>query len=223
MDARMAVVLLIATRVCAWPVDWIHDVGVGQEKFVPLGAVDWFEVDAPEVLGVEWVAGAHELVLMGKKPGRALVLLGAQGKVAVWRVRVGTGATTSPGALKIAQGHCKDLQLAPLDDVQLRVTVRDAKCRQALMALFETDAFEARGLELTFEGEQLQAQLKDVTAALRAVAPQLEASYVGAGLVLQGEVSPASHRKALWAILKSTLGRFALDDQTHSTKPVAPR
>lgn len=199
----------------AWPVDWAHDVAPGHEKFVPLPQVDWFENDAPDTVSAEWVSGAHELVLIGKKPGRALLLLGAQGKVAVWRVRVGTPPVQNDAVLKAAQKACPDMALTPLEAVKLKVTVQNDSCRRALSALFETDAFEARHLELTFEGEVLQEQLKGLQAALKPVAPGVEAAYVGAGLVLTGEVSEAGKRKMLWTILRSTLGRFALDDRTH--------
>jgi hypothetical protein len=83
-----------------------------------------------------------------------------------------------------------------------------------LLALFQTDAVEARGLELTFTQQMLQAQLKDLQKAYDAVTKgKVKARYVGAGLVLTGVVSQAEYRKVLWETLKRSLGRFALDDQ----------
>jgi hypothetical protein len=99
--------------------------------------------------------------------------------------------------------------------VKLTVTVQDEACRKALLALFQTDAFEARHLELTFEGKVLQAQLKSVQEGLLATTKgRVKARYVGAGLIVDGPVTHAEHRKMLWEIFKRTLGRFALDDQT---------
>jgi len=47
----------------------------------------------------------------------------------------------------------------------------------------------------------------------------VNARYVGAGLILDGKVSVAEHRKVLWEVLKRTLGRFALDDQLELPPP----
>ena len=43
------------------------------------------------------------------------------------------------------------------------------RCR-ALLALFQTDAFAARDLDLTFDVPMLQAQLRDMARALDAAA-----------------------------------------------------
>lgn len=218
--------LLLLTLVCAapafaWPVDWIHDVEPGKEKFIKLPKVDWFEIDDPKVLAVEWNAESNELLLVGLKPGRATVLLGADGKVAAWRVRVGGAAKVEPAAFSAAQKACPELKATPLDDVKLTVTVHDEACRQALLALFQTDAFEARHLELEFDGKALQVQLRAVQEGLQALTKgKVTARYVGAGLVLDGEVaSIAEHRKVLWELLKRTVGRFSLSDQVQVPAP----
>ena len=211
-------VCVLAVRAGAWPVDWIHDVEVGKEKFVKLPAVDWLEVDDPKVLSVEWVAESNELLLIGNKPGRATVLLGAGGKVAAWRVRVGTPPVTDDALLAATKKACPDLKVTPLEDVKLSVTVQDEGCRKGLMALFQTDAFEARHLDLTFEGKVLQTQLKLVQDGLQLTTKgRVKARYVGAGLILDGPVTVAEHRKLLWETLRRTLGRFALDDQTEES------
>jgi hypothetical protein len=217
----LAVLVLAVPGLCAaWPVDWAHDVEAGREKFVRLPRLDWFEVDDPKVLQVEWLADSGELLLTGLKPGRAVVLLGAEGKVAAWRVRVGTRPVTDEGAWKAAQKACPDFTSTPLEDVKLAVTVKDEACRQALTGLFRTDAFEARHLELTFEVPVLQAQLRGLEEALRqAVGRRASARYVGAGLVLEGTLSRAEHRRVLWLVLERTLGRFALDDRIEEQAP----
>ncbi|MFT3709971.1 MAG: pilus assembly protein N-terminal domain-containing protein [Archangium sp.] len=209
-----ALLVLFAFPAAAWPVDWIHDVEAGKEKFVKLPQVDWIEVDDPKVVSVEWIEESKELLLIGLKPGRATVLLGAQGKVAAWRVRVGGATLIDAAAMTAAQKVCPDFKATPLDDPKLAVTVHDEACRKALLALFQTDAFEARSIELTFDGKVLQTQLKAVQEALLAITKgRVKARYVGAGLVIEGNVTVAEHRKILWELLKRSLGRFALDDQ----------
>jgi len=204
----------------AWPVDWVHDVEPGKEKFVRLPRLDWFEVEDPGVVQVEWLADSGELLLSALRPGRTVLLLGADGKVAAWRIRVGTRPVTDDGAWKAAQKACPDFASTPLEDVKLTVTVHDEGCRKALTALFQTDAVEARHLELTFTMPVLQAQLKSLEAGLRAIAGRrVTARYVGAGLVLEGQVSREEHRRILWTVLERTLGRFALDDRLVELAP----
>lgn len=213
---------LFSLPALAWPVDWIHDVEVNKEKFIKLPRVDWFEVDDPKVVSVEWVAESNELLLIGLKPGRATVLLGADGKVAAWRVRVGTPPALDDAVFTAAKKACPDLKVTPLDEVKLTVTAGDEGCRKALLALFQTDAFEARHLDLTFDGKVLQTQLRSVQDGLQLTTKgRVKARYVGAGLVLDGPVTIAEHRKLLWETLRRTLGRFALDDQTEKPEPDA--
>lgn len=221
--AVLALALLSPSLAFAWPVDWIHDVEAGKEKFVKLPSLDWFEIDDPQVLAVEWVAESKELLLIGLKPGRATVLLGAEGKVAAWRVRVSSPAQNDPAVFAAAQKACPDLKATPLEDLKLTATVHDEGCRKALLTLFQTDAVEARFLELTFDGKVLQSQLKSVQEGLQQVTKgRAKARYVGAGLVLDGNVTVAEHRKVLWEVLKRTLGRFALDDQLVLPEPPVP-
>ncbi len=204
-----------AVPAAAWPVDWIHDVEVNKEKFIKLPRVDWFEVEDPRVVAVEWAAESNELLLIGLKPGRTTILLGADGKVAAWRVRVGTPPVVDEAVFAAAKKACPDLKVTPLEDVKLTVTIGDEGCRKALLALFQTDAFEARHLDLTFEGKVLQTQLRAVQDGLQLTTKgRVKARYVGAGLVLDGPVTLDEHRKLLWETLRRTLGRFALDDQT---------
>ncbi len=207
--------LLAPLAAHAWPVDWVHDVEPGKEKFVTLSRVDWAEVDDEKTAQVEWVAASNELVLSGLKEGRALVLLGGEGRVAAWRVRVGRKPLTDDALFTAAKKACPDLTATPLEDVKLTVTVKTDACRTALLTLFQTDAFEARHLEVTFDAAALQGQLRQVQAALdKAAKGKVKARYVGAGLVLEGpKLSVAEHRAVLWAVLRNTIGRFALDDR----------
>lgn len=223
MRALLTVTLLGATPAAAWPVDWVHDVEPGKERFVRLPSVDWFEVDDSSVAQAEWLADSNELLLSGLKAGRAVVLLGAQGKVAAWRVRVGGKPVTNDAARATAAKSCPDLKWAPLEDVKLTVTVTDDACRQALLTLFQTDAIEARALEVTLTAEVLQVQLKALQKAFETVAKgKVHAKYVGAGLVLTGTVTTAEHRKVLFEVLRHSLGRFVLDDGLEVIEPPAP-
>jgi hypothetical protein len=207
----LVAVLGLALPAAAWPVDWIHEVAVGREKFVKLPSLDWFEVQDPKVAQVEWFAENGELLLTGLKAGHTQVLLGSNGRVAVWRVRVGEPPLLDEQALPLAKKACPGLTLTPLEDVKLTVTLETDACFTALTRLFETDAFEARHLELTFAGAVLQTQLKGLQAKL---SKKVKARYVGAGLVLEGgPLTPPEHREALWAVFRTALGRLALDDQ----------
>lgn len=212
-------VALSSSSAVAWPVDWAHDVAAGSEKFVKLPRLDWVEVEDPSVVEAEWLGDSGELLLTARKPGRTVLLLAAEGKVAAWSVTV--GPPQPPGAQRAAvKKACPDATWTPDDDVQLTVTVKDEACAAALKALFQTDAVEARRLELTFLPATLQAQLKAVEASLRALrADDVTARYVGAGLVLEGHVSQALHRRVLWAVFRATLGRLALDDRLEEPPP----
>ena len=222
MSRILLALCVVSLPAAAWPVDWIHDVEVNKEKFIKLPRVDWLEVDDPGVVSVEWVAESNELLLIGLKPGRAIVLLGADGKVAAWRVRVGTPPVTDAAALAAAKKACPDMKITPLEEVKLTVTVPDEACRKALTTLFQTDAFEARDLDLTFEGKVLQSQLKSVQEGLMLTTKgRVKARYVGAGLIIDGPVTQAEHRKLLWETLRRTLGRFALTDETEQPEPDA--
>ena len=223
MRALVAALWLAPVAASAWPVDWVHDVPAQGEKFLKLPRVDWVEVDDPATAEVDWFEKNNELALVGLKPGRALVLLGAEGKVAAWRARVGGKTLIDDAAYSAAQKACPDFKPTPLEDVKLTVTVKTEACRVALLALFQTDAFEARHLELTFDGSVLQTQLRLVQAAIdKVVKGKVTARYVGAGLVLDGgKVTQAQYRRILWEILRNTLGRFALDSRLTVEAPLA--
>lgn len=201
--------LLAAGAACAWPADVYVDLEAGAERFQRLSALDWVEVEDPSVATAE-VLDSGELLLTGKSPGRTLLLLYAEGKVAVWRLRVaakGAKPKVEPegGALAAARTACPDLKV---DGSNLTVTIKDERCRQALLALFKTDAFSARDLELTFEVAALQAQL----SALQ-LGAQVEAQYAGAGLILKGKLPEKVYRRVLWQVFQRSVGRVALEDR----------
>jgi hypothetical protein len=212
--------VLCSSSAGAWPPDMFHDVEPGKEIFVPLTQVDWVEVDEPKLLSAEVLPGG-EVLLTGHKPGRALVLLYAEGTCAVWRVRVGTPRLSPLPALEVAQKACGDaLAHAPAEDTKLSGTVGDEKCRQAVLKLLEGDGFRGRELDLTIAMPVLQSQLAAMQGALRkAVKAKTELRYSGAGLILEGGGTEAEHRKVLWELFRNSVGRMALEDRFERPEP----
>lgn len=213
-----AAVVLAAPGASAWPVDQAVDVPLGREHFVRFGALEWAELDDPSLADVEVMPETGELLLTGKKAGRGLLLLYAQGKAAVWRVRVGQPEQKDGPALDAAKKACPGLKLQD-EEPKLQATVGTEGCRQALLALFEGDRFLARELDLTLDVKVLQAQLRDIDQALAKAKLPVSAAYSGAGLGLRGEVDAAGHRRTLWTVFRRTCGRAALDDQLQVAPP----
>jgi Pilus formation protein N terminal region len=217
-----ALLLLRPGPALAWPVDLSVDVEAGRERFHKLAAIEWVEVEDAGVASAELLPGSNELLLSGKRPGQTRVLLYAEGTFAVWQLRVrAAGERPVPPDLAAplagARGACPGLEVGQGSEPFLRARVRDAACREALLALVRTGAFHARDLELTFDVAALQGQLAQLAPAL--LAQGLTASYRGAGLVLSGTADAAAHRRALWALFHGSLGRVALEDRVHVEAP----
>ncbi|MBX7100190.1 MAG: hypothetical protein K1X89_20915 [Myxococcaceae bacterium] len=194
--------LLFPALALAWPADLQQDVAPGREAFARVASVDWSLSDAPAVATAEWLAASGELLVEGKQPGRAHLLLYAEGKLAVWTVRVGQ----SRRAFALPPS-CPKLVAR---EGALEGTVDSVACLDALRTALESDGYLARELELTFSGEVLQVQLRRLTAAL----PKgLTARYVGAGVVLEGAASFADYQRALWVLFRESVGRVALEDR----------
>ena len=220
--ARVWALVVCAAPLCAqaWPADVYVDLEAGGQKVERPSAVEWVEVEDAKVATAQ-IQPSGELLLLGQKPGRTLLLLYAEGKFAVWRLRV-SSKTEKPKpvladeALPAAQKACPGLALHPDDEKQphLEVAAKDERCRQALLALFQTDAFVARQLDIDFELTVLQSQLGAIDTGLAAGGlKKIQTSYLGAGLVLKGEVTAPEHKKALWEIFRRSVGRVPLDDQ----------
>jgi hypothetical protein len=222
----LAALLGASTPALAWPVDLRFSLESGEDRFHKLSAVDWVEVEDPTLATAEVLAGSNELLLTGKRPGSTLLLLYAEGKFAVWRLVVAApGAraavgSASPELLAAARKACPGLEAKEAPERLLTAPVKDAACRTALLQLLQTEAWLARELELTFELPVLQAQLAAMTPRLKELG--LEARYSGAGLVLQGTVSPEAHRRALWELFRQSVGRVALEDRVTVKAPEAP-
>lgn len=222
--ALLATLLLLPLQALAWPVDLVFSLESGTDRFHKLTAVDWVEVEDPSVATVEVLPGSNELLITGKHPGRTLMLLYAEGKMGVWRVSVtAPGAKATPDAapeqLAAARKACPGLEANEGTERSLVVTVKDSACRKALLALFQTDAWLARELELTFELPMLQEQLSGMNLALKDLG--LEARYSGAGIVLQGEATPEGHRRALWELFRQSVGGVPLEDRVKINAPEA--
>nr|WP_257453262.1 pilus assembly protein N-terminal domain-containing protein [Archangium lipolyticum] len=227
MLAPLSVFLLTlsAPRALAWPVDLLVPLEPGKERFHKLSAVDWVEVEDPSIVTAEVLQGSNELLLTGLKPGRTLLLLYAEGKFAVWRLVVGAPGKPperEPSAepLAAARKACPGLKATEGAERSLTALVKDARCREALLALLKTDAYLARELDLTFELPVLQAQLAALTGALKGSG--LTVSYHGAGAVLAGSTTPEGHRRALWELFRQSVGRVPLEDRVTVQRPEPP-
>lgn len=207
----------LASPAFAWPVDVVQDLELGKEKFIRLSSLDWFEVEDPKVASVEYLESG-EILFTPLQPGRTLVLMYAEKKFAVWRLKVGK-AQPEGAALAAALKACPKLAHHPEAYDKLVGLVNDEKCRQALLVVLATDAFVGKELDLTFPIEVLQAQLKAITAALAAQKQKLSVRYEGATLVLAGTTDSAGQRKALWEVFRRSAGRVAMDDQVEVSPP----
>lgn len=208
-----ALVLLMSGVAAAWPVDTTRELEVDKPVLLPLGGLEWFDVEDSSVVTVERLP-AGDLLLLGTKPGRSLVLLYGDGKMAVWQVRVATKPVTDVAATEAAKKACPGLVLRPDDEPQLVAKVADEQCRAALLALLKTDGFSAGKLELTFELGALQSQLKALNSAFTvATRSALKTRYVGAGFELSGTLTAEEHRRVLWALFRTSVGRVALTDK----------
>jgi hypothetical protein len=200
----------------AWPVHAYVDVEVGGAKILPLRAASWAEVEDPRVASVELLPHSAEVLLSGHSPGRTVILFSQEGLLYAWRIQVARqGLKVQPalggGSRGAAQDACPGLTV---EAGRLRSEVKSEKCRAALLELFKTDDFRADQVALTFDVSALQAQLSALDAAFAALGQEKPAArYLGAGLVLEGNISPANHRRVLWQVFFNSIGGLALDDQ----------
>lgn len=208
--------LVLAGPAWAWPVDVVQDLEVGKEKFIHLSSLDWWDVEDPKVVTVEYMESG-EILFTPLKPGRTLVLMYAEKKFAVWRIRVaGKPEPFTAAMLK----PCPKVEYRPDAYDKLTGTVTDEKCRQALLSVLATDAFLGKELDLTYPVEVLQSQLKGINAGLAALKVKISARYEGASLVLTGSTDLAGQKKALWDVFRKSAGRVAMDDQVEVAMPV---
>lgn len=230
VSLALPLALLAPAPARAWPVDMRMALEPGKERFHKLSQVDWVEVEDPAIATAEIFPDSQELMLTGVKPGRTLLMLYAQGKLAVWRLVVGGPGVASASSsaesvseaslVAAARKACPGLKTTEGEERSLTAEVKDTRCREALRAVLKTDAYLARELDLTFELTLLQEQLATLTPPLKALG--LEASYHGAGLVLQGSATPEGHRRALWELFRQSVGRVPLEDRVEVKRPAPP-
>ena len=225
--AAVLVLLFGAGRSLAWPVDAVFDVDVGDDHFEKLLQLDWLDNSDPSVATVE-VLPSGELDFIGKKVGRTRLLLSSNGKLHAFRIRVSAkGIPPPPPRLELLESAKKACPGLKTDrqgkENSLVVSVNTEPCRKALRTLFsESDEFLAPDISLTFDLPELQAQLRDIEAALSAKKSPAKPHYLGAGLVLKGELTPAQLHESLGQIFDRTLGRVALDDRTQTPDAGVP-
>lgn len=217
------VAALIAPVAAGWPVDAYLDLAPGADTFIRFAAAEWVEAEDPAVASAERLESG-ELLFTGVAPGSTLVMAYGGGRFFVWRVRVGGVASAGDSRWERAvRTACPGAEL----EERLVVTVATDGCRRALLALFSSEQagrrrYRADDVALTFEIPVLQAQLQDLEAALAAAGlSTVRTRYLGAGLVLEGTVDPAGHRRALWQIFHRSAGRAPLDDRLVVAAPDA--
>ncbi|MCL2626786.1 MAG: hypothetical protein FWD46_08240 [Cystobacterineae bacterium] len=229
----------------AWPVDMEFVLEKGQNRFVKLAAAEWLEVDDASVATAE-LFETQEILLEGKKPGVALVLVYAEGKMGIWRVRVeepplpplpspntlakkkAAAPLPIPEVEKEARQACPKLNFQKDKLPKIAGDVDTEACRQALLFLLMQPGWLGRELELVFEGSVLAAQLTAMQKAMDESLGKgkLKLRYVGATLEMVGKLSPKEYRKALWGVFFQSAGRIALDDSIQVLPPseaVAPK
>jgi hypothetical protein len=202
--------VLLPTAALAWPVDGFIDVPANGDKLVKFGALEAARIDDPQIADVEVMPDSGELLVTAKKPGRALVQLVAQGRVAVWRLRVGGEPLDEPAVWDAAAKSCKGVSPKA---TELEIDVGTTNCRAALLKVLAQDRLLAKDLSLTFDVKVAQAQLAEFQAALAAAKLPVTVRYEAAGLVLEGTVDEEARRRVYFELFKKSAGRLAITDK----------
>jgi hypothetical protein len=233
--------LALASTARALPVDRTLELTVGEVRFLRLNFVEAAEVDTPEVCTVERMPSL-ELLLTPKQVGTALLYIFEEGRLEVYRLRVGTDPMLRPSASarqpaepassaktaapaaepptaaqwKAARSACPLVEERTVEGEKfLHLDVPDGVCRAAVLPLLASDLYPADHLRLLFGGEALQAQVADMQARLAAVGlKNIPLGYEAATLALKGKMDAATRHKLLRAIWPAAVGRLDLDDET---------
>lgn len=217
--AALAAALFPAAAL-AWPVDGFIDLEPGKEKLVKFAALDAASIDDAKVAEVEVMPESGELLVVAKKKGRALVQLWAQGRSAVWRLRVGEPALDEQAVRASAAKACPGLDAAASE---LELEVKTPACRTALLKVLEQDRFLPRTIALTFDVKVMQAQISEMQAALAEQKIPIRLRYEGAGLVLEGKAGDEQLRRAYFELFKTSAGRLAVSDKVELVSAAPPR
>ncbi|MFN7134937.1 MAG: hypothetical protein ACK4N5_22865, partial [Myxococcales bacterium] len=198
LAAALALLLLTPAVASAWPVTERLDLVVGKETMVRSYA-KLAAVDDPGVVEAELLP-SQEVLLVPRRPGRALLFLLNDGQFDAVRVRVRETGGAVPeqrlddGAMQAARRVCTRLEVEPASgNKAVSAEAVSARCREALLELLRADDTLARDLSLLFTEEALQAQLEDIQRRMKqqGLDREFQASYVGVTLRLKGKGSEA--------------------------------
>ena len=218
----LIVALALASTARALPVNRSLNLTVGEVKFLRVNFVEATEVEQPELCTAERMPSL-EIVSTPKKPGTTLLYLYEEGRLEVYRLRIGTAKQPAPAAeaptaaqWKAARANCPQVEERAVEGEKfLHLQVPDGLCRAAVLPLLATDAYAADHLRLVFGPEALQAQIADMQARLKAAGlGDIQLGYEAATLALKGKMDAATRHKLLRTIWPATVGRLDLDDKT---------
>lgn len=220
MRLLAAAALFTSTVALAWPVEKVIELEAGKDTIVRIGNAEWFDLDDPKVATAEALDSGDEMLLTGKAPGRALLMVYAEGKPIVYSLRVGKAdAKAAQAALQPALKACPKLAYKPAEYEKLTGDVPDVKCRAALLEALKSDPVEAKEVALVFDATVLAAQLTEIKTALTAAKNPLAVHYEGATLVLEGKGELPQLKRALWESFKHSACRIALDNRAEVSAP----
>lgn len=211
--------LLFASSALAWPVDFSVSVQLDEPYMHRLSTVDWIAIEDPELADAE-ILPSGDLLITPKKAGVTHLMLSSNAKFAVWRVYVGGVREQLEPTAEQRAALMKSCPKSRVEDGSFVAVVLDAKCREALLKVLETDAFRPRDLEINYAIPALQAQLAAMSAAVKKeLGRELTLEYRGAGLLARGKLTRAEHRKLLWILFRNSAGRIALEDRVEIVEP----
>jgi hypothetical protein len=220
MRLLAAAAWLVSTAALAWPVEKVIELEPGKDTIVKIGNAEWFEIDEPKIATGESLDSGDEMLLTGKAPGRALLMVYAEGKPIVYALHVGkSDAKAAQSALQSALKACPKLAYKATEYEKLVGDVPDVKCRTALLDALKTDVVEAKETALVFDPTVLAAQLSEIKAAIAAAKNPLALHYEGATLVVEGKAELAQLKRALWEAFKHSACRIALDNRAELSSP----
>jgi Pilus formation protein N terminal region len=216
VSSRAALFALLPTAALAWPVDGFIDVDPGKDKLVKFAALEAATIDDPSIASVEVMPETGELLVVATKKGRALVQLWAQGRSAVWRLRVGEQPLDEPAPWEAAKKQCPGLDPKA---TEFELEVKTPACRAALLKALEQDRVLPRAIALTLHIPVMQAQISQMQDALAAQKIPIQLRYEGAGLVMTGTTAHEPLRRAYFELFKKSVGRLAVHDKVQVAAP----
>lgn len=204
----------------ALPVDKSLELELGDVRFLRINSVEGAEVDPPDLCTVEQMPSL-ELVLTPHRLGTGLLYVYEQGRLEVYRLRVGSAkapappeTSPSPEQWKAARAACPEVEERRVEGESfLHLRIPDAACRAALLPLLASDLYPADHLRLVFDVAALQAQVADMHARLVAAGlGSVQLGYQAATLAFKTPLDPATRHRTLRAIWPAVVGRLNFDE-----------